>query len=103
VDRKVKSFRLRTDLLAWIESYAKERGSTQIAVLEAAIGSFKDMAGGGVPDLPEEEPAVVPARVMHQQPPQPDLAKAEQEMRAAVWARQARLNEGKDRASGSQR
>lgn len=66
MDRKVKSFRLRTDLLAWIESYAKERGSTQIAVLESAVESFKRDCEGGVPDLLEEaaEPKVqaVPAQ-----------------------------------------
>jgi hypothetical protein len=56
MDRKVKSFRLRTDLLSWVESYAAERGSTQVAVLEQALESLRADAEGGVPDLPVDQP-----------------------------------------------
>jgi hypothetical protein len=69
MDRKVKSFRLRVDLLDWLESYAQTRGSSQIAVLEAAVESFQGLSEGGVPNLPVVErvqpvPGVVRARTL---------------------------------------
>jgi hypothetical protein len=55
MDRKVKSFRLRVDLLDWVEDYARERGSKQIQVVEAALEEFRRSSEGGVPDLPPEK------------------------------------------------
>jgi hypothetical protein len=98
---RVFSFRVTDEEAAWADEYVKARGVKRQEFLAAGFRSYRQDCMGGVPDVPEE--VRVAPRVMHQQPPQPDLAKAEQEMRAAVWARQARLNEGKDRASGSQR
>jgi hypothetical protein len=95
VDRKVKSFRLRVDLLAWVESYAKQRGSTQVAVLEEAIAGLRLDCEGGAPDLPAA-PVVVPKSNLVAQT---EAAKAAQEWATNMAARQRRLNDAKDRAS----
>lgn len=52
--KKVKSFRLDVDLIDWVDGYATERKSTQAAVVEEALRSFKADSEGGVPDLPAE-------------------------------------------------
>lgn len=88
MDRKVKSFRLRVDLLDWLESYAQTRGSSQIAVMEAAVESFQGLARGGVPDLPP--PVAGPVAVADAK----QAARDEQDARAAImWAKQQKLNE----------
>lgn len=55
MDRKLKSLRMRVDLLDWVKEYAAGRGSTEIAVFEQAVISFKRDTEGGVPDLPAAE------------------------------------------------
>jgi hypothetical protein len=69
MDRKVKSFRLRVDLLDWLKAYASERGSSEIAVMESALVDFRSAGEGGVPDLPgDDSPPVSPTQ---QQPVAP--------------------------------
>lgn len=43
--------RMKVELADWVDAYAKERGSTKTAVIEAAIGSFREDAARAVPDL----------------------------------------------------
>jgi hypothetical protein len=107
MDRKVKSFRLRTDLLSWVESYAAERGSTQVAVLEQALESLRADAEGGVPDLPVDQPiggagVVVAVPVSTPAVPVVGVTTARQLLERGVslevMARQRKLNEAAARA-----
>jgi hypothetical protein len=45
--------RLDAGLAAWADEYAEARGSSRTAVYEAALSTLRDLASGGVPDLPE--------------------------------------------------
>jgi hypothetical protein len=95
VEKKVASFRLRVETLAWLRSYADERGCTQADVVEMAAESLRGDAKAGVPDLPAP------------------VAKPEPRVDGVVWARalldrgvspaalvrQRRLNVQKEQAS----
>jgi predicted transcriptional regulator len=48
---KVLSLRVPEELAAWADEYAKERGVTRQALLEAAIESYRADARTGVPEL----------------------------------------------------
>jgi predicted transcriptional regulator len=45
------SVRLDDEVLAWLDRYAAERGTTRTALLETAIANFADDAERGVPEL----------------------------------------------------
>lgn len=76
MDRKVKSFRLRVDLLDRLKGCASERGSSEVSVMEAALVSFFDDSAAGVPDLD----------VTSEVPDDPALTRAEQVAAAMVAA-----------------
>jgi hypothetical protein len=125
--KKAATFRLEESSLAWLSSYAEERSKSegrkvgQGEVVEAALASFRQDCEGGVPDLPEPqtvtevvEPAKAAARIERAlakpAPVRPhvverpnltrdEIRRAEEEYRAAIWARQQKLNEAKARAS----
>lgn len=69
--KKVKSFRLDVDLIDWVDGYATERKSTQAAVVEEALRSFKADSEGGVPDLPSEAQWKNPPRPVTPKPAAP--------------------------------
>lgn len=48
---KVVSLRLSDQVLAWLDRYAEERGTTRQALLDTAIANFADDARRGVPEL----------------------------------------------------
>lgn len=54
---KVLTARVPGELAEWADSYAVSRGSTRQAVIRAALVAFRRDCAGGVPDLPEDEPA----------------------------------------------
>lgn len=58
MDRKVKSFRLRVDLLEWLKEYADERCCSEVSLMEHALKSLQEDVARGVPDLPASEPRV---------------------------------------------
>lgn len=58
--KKLKSYRLEEDLLARVGVYAKSRGASETALVEAALEWFMAEAKGGVPDLPAEKPVYKP-------------------------------------------
>jgi hypothetical protein len=49
--KQAVSIRIDTGLWAWLEGYAKARGSNRTAVIEAAVRSLRGDAAGGVPEL----------------------------------------------------
>jgi hypothetical protein len=57
--RKIASFRLEVELLDWVTSYAKSRGTSQAVVVESALRSLQEDSANGVPDLPVTETPVV--------------------------------------------
>lgn len=86
---RVVSSRVPEDLAAWADSYAKERGWTRQALLEAALRSFREGCRRGVPDSPPSPASVGRGE---QLPAVVDPA-----WQARRWAldRQRRLNEAK--------
>lgn len=82
------SHRLDDELLTWATAYAKERGSTRSVLLEEALVSFRSLAEGGVPDLPEAGPLDERRSALPKIVRASKLAPAD----AVMSARQARLN-----------
>jgi hypothetical protein len=52
--RRVKSVKLEAELLEWSEAYARERGVSWTAVVEAGLRELQASAMGGVPDVGPE-------------------------------------------------
>jgi hypothetical protein len=48
------SHRLDESLLAWATEYGGGRGSSRAVVIEEALRAFRELAEGGVPNLPPE-------------------------------------------------
>lgn len=87
---KVASYRLSTETVDWLKSYAGVRGVTQNAILEAAVQSFRADTEAGVPDLPKPEVRAIPT-----------VRRARDLVSQAsidAMARQRKLNEAKERS-----
>lgn len=108
--KKAATYRLEAESLEWVSSYAEERSKadgrkvSQADVIEMGIAALRQDAEGGVPDLTVSEPVPTPSaapRFVDVSSPvgRDEIRQAEQEYRAAAWARQAKLNESKGRAS----
>lgn len=98
--KKVASFRLEVELLDWVASYAKSRGTSQAVVLEAALRGLQEDSASGVPDLPVvDSPSVRRDRAARATADQVVPARSLLQGGAAM-ARQARLNAAKVRAQG---
>jgi hypothetical protein len=97
--KKAATFRLEVDLLDWVATYAKSRGTTQAVVLEGALSAFRDGCEGGVPDLPvADSPEVRRERAREATGGQVRPASVLSRPSSDVWARQVRLNAARDRA-----
>lgn len=81
--KKVKSFRLDTGLIAWVDGEAARRGLTQAAVVEEALESSREF-GARLPVPPAPQVTVDAGRV---------------EYARNIAVRQRKLNEAKERAS----
>jgi hypothetical protein len=87
---KLVSLRLEDELAEWVDSYRVSRGWARAELIDAALRSYREETLTGVPDLP----------VVARPTPEPDeIERARQEHRAAIWARQQKLNEAKECAS----
>ena len=96
--KKVASFRLETDVLDWVGSYSKTRGTSQAVVVEQALMHFRELSKGGVPDLPVvDTPEVRQERAKVAYVVPPDAGRSE--WAKNMSARQRALNEAKTRAS----
>jgi Arc/MetJ-type ribon-helix-helix transcriptional regulator len=100
---KMVSLRLPDDVAEWVESYRQGRGWSRAELIGAALRSFREDCEGGVPEVivPPASSVVAPIRPTpsHELPPLTETQRAKQEMRAAIAARQHKLNEAKGRAS----
>jgi hypothetical protein len=121
------ALRLGPETLERVDALARVWGRSRQAVLESFVLDGLGLAGRGVVDVPEPqtvtevvEPAKAAARIERELSAKPaavrpqvhpghvverpnltrdEIRRAEEEYRAAIWARQQKLNEAKARAS----